>query len=56
MKIAIDDKCLEEFKQLKFDKKFRYIIYKVEKETIVIMSSDRSSKMLENVKPHGNNF
>jgi hypothetical protein len=29
MKIAIDDKCMEVFKQLKFEKTHRYIIYKI---------------------------
>ena len=35
MKIAIDDKCSEVFKQLKFEKKHRYVIFKIEKEQVV---------------------
>lgn len=35
MKIAIDDKCSEVFKLLKFEKKYRYIIFKIEKEQVV---------------------
>ncbi|EFX61265.1 hypothetical protein DAPPUDRAFT_70036 [Daphnia pulex] len=36
MQIAIDDKCKEVFKQLKFEKLHRYIIYKIEGEKIVV--------------------
>ena len=39
MKIAIDDKCQEEFNFMKFDKKYRYMIFKVateETEKIVV--------------------
>ena len=35
MKIAIDDKCNEVFKHLKFDKKHRYLIFKIENEQVV---------------------
>lgn len=35
MKIAIDDKCSEVFKQLKFEKKHRYVVFKIEKEQVV---------------------
>jgi hypothetical protein len=35
MQIKIDDKCMELFKKLKFDKQHRYIVYKIEKEQIV---------------------
>ncbi len=35
MKIAVDDKCGEVFKQLKFEKIYRYVIFKIEHEKIV---------------------
>lgn len=35
MKIAINDKCMEVFKQLKFGKAFRYIVFKIDHEEIV---------------------
>ncbi len=46
MKIAIDDKCSEVFKQLKFEKKHRYIIFKIEKEQVVKSWSFRLLKVL----------
>lgn len=38
MKIAIHDDCQTLFKELKFSKKHRYLIFKIEKETIVLHS------------------
>jgi hypothetical protein len=35
MKSNIDDKCAEAFKELKFSKKNRYLIYKVDNEKVV---------------------
>ena len=35
MKIAIDDECNTVFKALKYDKKSRYLIFKIEAEKIV---------------------
>lgn len=55
MKIAIDDKCLEVFKQLKYDKKHRYVIYKIEGEKIVSMEILRWSNQPEIVNRHGPN-
>ena len=53
MKTAIDDKCLEIFKQLKFEKKYRYIIYKVEGEKIVNIERLRWSNKLVSVNKVG---
>lgn len=55
MKIAIDDKCSEVFKQLKFEKKHRYVIYKIEGEKIVSMKILRWSNQPEIVNRHGPN-
>jgi len=35
MKSNIDDQCGQIFKELKFSKKYRYLIYKVEGERVV---------------------
>jgi hypothetical protein len=45
MKIAIDDKCNTEFRRLKFDKAYRYLIFTIEKEHIVHLLTFRSSNM-----------
>lgn len=43
MKSNIDDKCVEAFKELKFSKKNRYLIYKVDNEKVVTFALPRSS-------------
>jgi hypothetical protein len=61
MKIAIHDKCSEVFKKLKFEKKHRYVIYKIEGENkiegerIVSMEILRWSNQPEIVNRHGPN-
>lgn len=53
MKSNIDDKCSEIFKELKFNKKHRYLIYKVDTEKVVSLHSSRSSKRMEEEKKIG---
>jgi hypothetical protein len=53
MQIAIDDKCKEVFKQLKFEKLYRYIIYKIEGERIVMDETHRLSINTESEIKHG---
>lgn len=36
MKLAIDDKCKDSFRLIKFEKTYRYIIYKVQDEKVVL--------------------
>lgn len=59
MKIAIDDNCSKVFKKLKFEKKHRYVIYKIEYkiegEMIVSMEILRWSNQPESVNRHGPN-
>ena len=35
MQSNVDDKCVEQYKQIKFHKAFRYVTYKVEGEKVV---------------------
>jgi hypothetical protein len=44
MKSNIDDQCVGIFKELKFNKKHRYLIYKVDNERVVTFVKARSSK------------
>lgn len=53
MKSNIDDQCSEVFKELKFSKKHRYLIYKVDNEKVVSVHSPRSSKREEKEKKIG---
>lgn len=54
MKVAISDKCGESFHAIKFDKKYRYIIYKIEGEQVVFTLPFRSRKKSENGHKLGN--
>ena len=47
MKSNIDDQCGQLFKELKFSKKYRYLIYKVDEEKVVSAIEHRLSKKLE---------
>ena len=47
MKSNIDDQCGQLFKELKFNKKYRYLIYKVDGEKVVFAILFRLSKKLE---------
>lgn len=47
MKSNIDDQCGEIFKELKFNKKHRYLIYKVDNEKVVHSHLHRCSKRKE---------
>jgi len=53
MKSNIDDQCGEIFKELKFNKKHRYLIYKVDTEKVVYLDSSRSLKREEREKKIG---
>lgn len=56
MQLAIDDKCQEELKHLKFDKNIRFIVYKIQDEHIVKTLWSRSLKMWERDKKIGKIF
>ena len=47
MQLKIDDNCQVEFKKLKFEKKYRYIIYKIDKKQVVHLFRFRLLKKLE---------
>jgi len=47
MKSNIDDQCAQYFKELKFNKKHRYLIYKVDNERVVLPLLSRSSRKAE---------
>lgn len=53
MKSNIDDQCGEVFKELKFNKKHRYLIYKVDGEKVVNFCSLRFFKREEQEKKIG---
>ena len=53
MKLAISDKCKESFHEIKFNKKYRYILYKVEGEKVVLTLPFRLRKATENEHRHG---
>ena len=53
MKSNIDDQCSQLFKELKFNKKHRYLIYKVDNEKVVAPCLFRSLKRLEKENNNG---
>jgi len=53
MKSNVDDQCGELFKELKFGKKHRFLIFKVDNEKVVTFASSRSSKKEEKGNKNG---
>ena len=56
MKTNIDANCKEVYEKLKFNKQGRYIIYKVENETVVSILLSSPLKQSDKGKKDGQNF
>lgn len=54
MKVAISDKCGEVFHAIKFDKKYRFITFKIDKEQIVLTLPFRLRNVSESEHKLGN--
>lgn len=54
MKIAISDQCKEGFHAIKFDKKYRFITYKIDGEQIVLTLPLRFRSIWASEHRHGN--